>query len=171
MSETRRRVLPSLPPRPVEPGTPYRILLVSSSGGHLSQLLQLRPWWSVHERTWVCFDTADAVDALAGEHWVRGHFPTTRNIPNLLRNLVLALGTLRKVRPDLIVSDGAGLAVPFFWLSRLFRSRTIYLEVYDRIDSPTMTGRLVGPVTDLMVVQWDQQVDCYPGATVAGPLY
>jgi UDP-N-acetylglucosamine:LPS N-acetylglucosamine transferase len=119
----------------------------------------------------VCFDTADARDGLRGERWVRGHHPTTRNIPNLLRNLVLAVGTLRAERPDVIVSDGAGLAVPFFWLSRWFGARTVYLEVYDRIDSATMTGRLVGPVTDRMVVQWDAQLESYPGAVVAGPVY
>ena len=89
----------------------------------------------------------------------------------LLRNLVLALGVLRAERPDVIVSDGAGLAVPFFWLGRLFGSRTVYLEVYDRVDSATMTGRLVDPVTDLFLVQWDQQLDSYPRAVVAGPVY
>ena len=65
----------------------------------------------------------------------------------------------------MIVSDGAGVAVPFFWLGRLFGARTVYLEVYDRIDSATMTGRLVGPTTDLFLVQWDEQLASYPDAT------
>lgn len=166
-----RARLPRWRARRVPSGSRYRALLVCSSGGHLAQLLKLRPWWQGHERTWVCFDTPDALGALAGERVVRGHFPTTRNIPNLLRNLVLALGVLRAERPDVIVSDGAGLAVPFFWLGRLFGSRTVYLEVYDRVDSATMTGRLVDPVTDLFLVQWDQQLDSYPRAVVAGPVY
>jgi UDP-N-acetylglucosamine:LPS N-acetylglucosamine transferase len=146
-------------------------MLVCSSGGHLAQLLALRSWWHEHDRTWVCFDTPDALGALEGERFVRCHFPTTRNLPNLARNLLLALGALRAERPDVIVSDGAGVAVPFFWLSRLFGARTVYLEVYDRIDSATMTGRLVRPVTDLFLVQWDEQLESYPGAVVAGPVY
>jgi len=146
------------------------VLLVCSSGGHLTQLLALRPWWQDHERTWVTFDTADALEALDGERVVTCHHPTTRNIPNLLRNLRLALGTIRKERPDLIISDGAGVAVPFFWLSRWSGARTVYLEVYDRLDSETMTARLVRPVTDLFAVQWDAQLACNPGAVVVGPV-
>jgi len=148
----------------------YRALLVCSSGGHLTQLLALEPWWRRTERTWVTFDTADAVGALVGERVVFAHHPTTRNIPNLLRNLRLAVGTLRSERPDVIVSDGAGVAVPFFWLSRLMGGRTVYLEVYDRLDSATLTGRLVRPVTDLFAVQWDEQLECNPGAVVVGPV-
>jgi len=163
--------LPALGRRKVPTGSRYRVLLVCSSGGHLAQLLVLRPWWDDHDRTWVCFDTPDALGVLDGERLVRCHHPTTRNIPNLLRNLLLALGTLRAERPDVIVSDGAGVAVPFFWLGRLFGARTVYLEVYDRIDSATMTGRLVRPVTDLFLLQWDEQLANYPGAVVAGPVY
>lgn len=154
-----------------QPARRHRVLLVCSSGGHLTQLLALRSWWEHHDRTWVTFDTADALEALVGERVVLAHHPTTRNIPNLLRNLRLAVGTLRRERPDVIVSDGAGVAVPFFWLGRLFGARTVYLEVYDRIDSATMTGRLVRPVTDLFLLQWDEQLANYPGAVVAGPVY
>jgi len=163
--------VPSLGRRRVPRGSRYGVLLVCSSGGHLAQLLELRDWWSAHDRTWVCFDPPDALGALEGERFVRCHFPTTRNIPNLLRNLLLALGTLRVERPDVIISDGAGVAVPFFWLGRLFGARTVYLEVYDRIDSATMTGKLVGPTTYLFLVQWDEQLASYPGAVVAGPVY
>lgn len=158
-------------PRSVAAGERYRILLVCSSGGHLAQLVKLRPWWEQHERVWVCFDTADSRSLLEGERVIAGHHPTTRNIPNLVRNLLLAVGFFRRERVDVVISDGAGLAVPFFWLSRLYGVRTVYLEVYDRIDSPTMTGRLVRPVTDLFLVQWEEQREVYPGAVVGGPVY
>lgn len=155
----------------VTPGTPYRVLLVCSSGGHLAQLMRLRPWWERHERSWACFATPDAVGLLADERTAWVHSPTTRHLGNLARNLVLAWRTLRRERPDVIVSTGAGAAVPFFWLAALFRIRTVYLEVYDRIDSPTMTGRLCSPVTDLFLVQWDRQRALYPRAIHAGPVY
>ena len=147
------------------------MLLVCSSGGHLAQLVKLRPWWEQHDRTWVCFDTTDARGLLDGERVLAGHHPTTRNIANLLRNLLLAVGYFRNERPDVVISDGAGLAVPFFWLARWYGVRTVYLEVYDRIDSATMTARLVRPVTDLFLVQWEAQLDVYPEAVVGGPVY
>ena len=88
-----------------------------------------------------------------------------------MRNLLLAVGYFRNERPDVIVSDGAGVAVPFFWLGRFFGCRTVYLEVYDRVDSATMTARLVRPVTDLFLVQWPEQLSVNPGAVLAGPVY
>ncbi|WP_043642588.1 polysaccharide biosynthesis protein [Nocardioides alkalitolerans] len=145
-------------------------LLVSTQGGHLAQLLALRPWWETRRRTWVCPDTSDVQDRLADERVVTSYSPTTRNIPNLLRNLGLAWRLLRHERPDVVVSAGAGVAVPFFVLAWLLRIPTVFIEVYDRIDSPTMTGRLCGPFTTRRIVQWDAQLDSYPDAVVVGPL-
>jgi len=152
-------------------GENYRVLLVCSSGGHLAQLMRLRSWWEGHERTWACFPLPDAEALLADEdvEWV--HHPTTRHLGNLLRNLALALRVIRRERPDVIVSTGAGAAVPFFWIGRLLGCRTVYLEVYDRVDSATMTGRLCRPVTDLFLVQWPEQQRLYRNAVVAGPVY
>lgn len=148
-----------------------RVLFVSSSGGHLSQLLQLRSWWANHERQWVTFDLPDARSKLEGEVLIPAHHPTTRNIRNLLRNLPLALGVVRRFRPDVIVSNGAGVAVPFFLIARLLRVPTVYLEVYDRIDSRTMSGRLCAPLASLFLVQWPEQQALYPGSVLVGPLY
>ncbi len=47
----------------------------------------------------------------------------------------------------------------------------MYLEVYDRIDSATMTGRLCRPVTDLFLVQWPEQQQLYRDTVTAGPVY
>ncbi|MFW6774486.1 UDP-N-acetylglucosamine--LPS N-acetylglucosamine transferase [Nocardioides sp. CPCC 205120] len=147
-----------------------RALLVSTQGGHLAQLLALRPWWEQRQRTWVCPDTPDVRDRLADERVVTSYSPTTRNVANLLRNLVLAWRVLRRERPDVVVSAGAGVAVPFFVLAWVLRIPTVFLEVYDRVDSPTMTGRLCGPFTTRRVVQWDTQLDVYPDAALVGPL-
>lgn len=147
-----------------------RVLLVGSSGGHLAQMLTMKPWWQDAERRWVTFDTTDAVSALAGEQVVWAFHPTTRNLPNALRNLMLAVRVLLGYRPDVVVSTGAGIALPFFVVARLLGVRTIYVEVYDRIDSRTLTGRLCRPWTSRFLVQWEEQLAVYPGATVVGPL-
>lgn len=147
-----------------------KTMLVASTGGHLAQLMALKPWWVNHVREWVTFDKGSADQILEGEtvHWA--FHPTTRNIPNALRNLGLAVRLLRKSRPDLLVSTGAGVALPFFLVGRLLRIRTVYIEVVDRIDSRTLTGRLVYPLCDEFAVQWPQQLSCYPSARVIGPL-
>jgi UDP-N-acetylglucosamine:LPS N-acetylglucosamine transferase len=146
------------------------VLLVSTQGGHLTHLLALRDWWEGHDRLWVCPDTPDVVDRLAGERVVRSFSPTTRNLPNLLRNSRLALELLRRERPAVLVSAGAGVAVPFFVGAWALGIPTVFIEVYDRVDTPTLTGRLCGPVTTRRVVQWQSQLAFYPDARLVGPL-
>ncbi|MEZ5411295.1 MAG: hypothetical protein R2761_24915 [Acidimicrobiales bacterium] len=153
------------------PGRRLKVLFVCSSGGHLSQLLQLRPWWEQHERRWVTFDLPDARSKLAGETLIPAHHPTTRSLRNLARNIPLARRVLREYRPDVVVSDGAGVAVPFFVLARADHIPTVYLEVYDRIDSRTLTGRLCRPFTTRFLVQWPEQQALYRGSELIGPLY
>ena len=145
-----------------------RILLVTSSGGHLIQLQALRQWWAGHDRVWVSFDTPDVRSALADERLITAFHPTTRNLRNLVRNTLLAWRVLRSERPDIVISTGAGVAVPFFWLARALGIGTVYLEVFDRIESPTLTGRLCYPVADAFLVQWDSQLPFYPGAVNVG---
>ncbi|MDX6651910.1 MAG: hypothetical protein QOJ38_691 [Solirubrobacterales bacterium] len=148
------------------------VLLVCSSGGHLAQLHQLKPWWERRRRAWVCFDTADGKSLLAGEsvHWAAR--PTTRNIPNLLRNLRLAWRLCRRRHVELVVSNGAGVALPFFVIARLRRIPTVYIEIYDRINEyPTLTGRLCYPFTTLFLLQWEEQRRFYPRGVLIGPLF
>lgn len=148
----------------------YRVLLVGSSGGHLAQLLALEPWWRNHRRHWVTFDTADAQSLLAAESVTWAYHPTTRNMRNLMRNGRLAAAVLHSFRPDVVVSTGAGVALPFFLLARSFGARTIYVEVYDRLDTRTLTARLCRPFTDVFCAQWDEQRNLYPDAELIGGL-
>ena len=147
-----------------------KVLFVCSSGGHLAQLHALKSWWQRHERGWVTFDSVDATSLLVGERVIWAHHPTTRNLMNAMRNLRLALRLLRRDRPDVVISDGAGVAVPFFLVAKALRIATVYVEVYDRIDSRTVTARLCAPMTDLFCVQWEEQLELYRGSTLIGPL-
>lgn len=146
------------------------VLLVGSSGGHLAQLLSLAPLWARENRSYVTFDTVDATSLLADEQVTWAYHPTTRNVRNLLRNSVLAVRELRRRRPDVVVSTGAAVAFPFFVAARLMGIPTVYLEVYDRIDSPTLTGRLCRPVSTRFCVQWTEQLDYYRGSELVGSL-
>jgi hypothetical protein len=147
-----------------------KVMLVCSSGGHLAQLYRLRPWWERHERTWVTFPGPQAASLLRDETVVPAFWPTTRNIPNAIRNLGLAIRLLRAQRPDLLISDGAGVAFPFFLAARALGVRTVYLEVYDRISRPSLTGRLCYPLSELFLLQWPEQVANYPQGQVIGCL-
>ena len=139
-----------------------KVCLVGSSGGHLTHLYMLKPIWQNEERFWVTFDKMDANSILKNEKVYHCYFPTNRNIKNLIKNTFLAIKVLHKEKPDLIISSGAAVAVPFFYLGKLRGAKTVYIEVFDRIDKPTLTGKLVYPVTDKFIVQWKEMKLIFP---------
>ena len=145
--------------------------LLGSSGGHFTHLYMLQPYWQEQERFWVTFDKQDAASLLSGEQVYHCYFPTNRNLKNLIRNTILAWKVLGKEKPDLIVSSGAAVAVPFFYLGKLFGAKTVYIEVFDRIDKPTLTGKLVYPVADRFIVQWEEMKEVYPKAINLGSIF
>ncbi len=135
---------------------PREVLLVASNGGHLLQLLQLADLWPRERRRWVSFKKSDATSLLADEKITWAYHPTNRNIPNLLRNLWLSLHLIRRHRPQAIVTTGAGIAVPFAIMGRLFGAKVIYIESMARVTGPSLTGRLVYPIADTFIVQWPE---------------
>ena len=134
-----------------------KVCLVGSSGGHLTHLYMLKPFWENKKRFWVTFDKEDAKSMLKGE--------------NLIKNTFVALRVLRKEKPDLVISSGAAVAVPFFYIAKLMGKKLIYIEVFDRIDKPTLTGKLVYPIVDEFIVQWDEMKKVYPKAINLGSIF
>ena len=120
-----------------------KICFVGSSGGHLTHLYMLKPFWQDKERFWVTFDKEDARSLLEGEKVYHCYFPSNRSAKAFMINTRLALKILKKEKPDLIISAGAAVAVPFFYIGKAMGAKTIYIEVFDRIDKPTVTGKMV----------------------------
>lgn len=152
-------------------GKSLKICLVCSSGGHLAHLNLLKPFWEKEDRFWVTFDKEDGRSLLKNEKMYSCYFPTNRNIKNLIKNTALAWKILRKENPDLIISSGAAVAVPFFYLGKILGKKLIYIEVVDRLDSPTLTGKLVYPITDKFIVQWESLKKVYPKAINLGKIF
>ena len=148
-----------------------KIALVGSSGGHLTHLFLLKKFWEKEDRIWVTFDKEDSRSILKNEKRYNAHFPTNRNLKNLILNTFLAIKVLFLEKPDVIISSGAAVAVPFFYLGKLFGAKTIYIEVFDRIDKPTLTGKLVYPVTDRFIIQWEELNKVYPKGIYLGGIF
>lgn len=148
-----------------------KVCLVGSSGGHLTHLYMLKPFWKNKDHFWVTFNKEDAKSLLEGEKMYPCYYPTNRNIRNLIKNTIVAWKVLRKEKPDLIISCGAAVAVPFFYLGKLFGAKTIYIEVFDRIDASTVTGKLVYPIADKFIVEWEVMLDVYPKAINLGSIF
>lgn len=145
-----------------------KLCLVASSGGHLLQLVSLRQAWQMCERVWVTFSEEDARTLLEGEHVIWAHHPTNRNLKNLVKNLWLAWRVLRQERPSIVLSTGAGVAVPFLWVGRLLGIRTVYIESLTRVETLSLSGKLVYPWVHRFFVQWPELAARYPKAVYGG---
>ena len=152
-------------------GINLKICLVGSSGGHLTHLYMLKPFGKNKKHFWVTFNKEDARSLLSGERMYSCYYPTNRSIKALIKNTAIAWKVLRKERPNLIISTGAAVAVPFFYLGKLFGAKLIYIEVFDRIDKPTLTGKMVYPIVDEFIVQWEEQKKVYPKAINLGSIF
>ncbi len=147
-----------------------KLAMICSSGGHLLLLHLLKDFWSRYDRFWVTFKKEDAVSLLEKERTYWAFFPTNRNLFNLVRNTLVAFKVLFKEKPDIIISSGAGVAIPFFYLGKLLRKKLVFIEAYERVENPSLTGRLVYPLTDVFIVHWEEQKKYFPKATLLGPL-
>lgn len=138
---------------------PHKLCLVCSSGGHLFQLTCLEPFWSDKKHFWVCFPTRDAKYLLEKEDVYWAHYPTNRNMKNFVRNLFLAFKILRNEKPTVIISTGAGVAVPFILLGKVFGAKAVYVESITRSEGLSLSGKLVYPFVDKFLVQWPDLAD------------
>lgn len=145
-----------------------RVLLVCSSGGHLQQMLALAPAWRDLEHHWVTLRAPDTEHELAGESVTYGYGPTNRSVTKLARNVLLARRLLRELDPDVVLSTGAALAVPFLLGARLGGRRAIYVESFTRVHDLSLSGRIVYPFASEVFVQWSSLAERRPRAHYAG---
>lgn len=141
-----------------------KICFVGSSGGHLAHLYMLKPFWYNKDRFWCTFDKDDSRSLLSGEKVYPLYYPSNRSIKALIINTYRAIKILIKERPSIIISSGAAPAIPFFWIGKLMKAKTVYIEVFDRIDKCTLSGKICYPVTDKFIVQWEEMKKVYPKA-------
>jgi UDP-N-acetylglucosamine:LPS N-acetylglucosamine transferase len=86
-------------------------------------------------------------------------------------NTYRAIKILKKEKPDVIITSGAAPAIPFFWIGKLMGAKTIYIEVFDRINKSTISGKLCYPVTDKFIVQWEEMKQVYHKAVNLGSIF
>lgn len=134
-----------------------KIGLVCSSGGHLLQLHSLKPFWQDFNRFWVTYPTSDAKSLLAGEevHWLA--HGGERNVLNALRDIPFTFRVLQSEKPLILLTTGARIAVPFFYLGRIMGCKLIYLESISRVNSLSLSFKLAANISHKRLVQWPEQ--------------
>jgi beta-1,4-N-acetylglucosaminyltransferase len=156
-----------------DPAATVDALLVCTAGGHLLQLWTLREAWAGYRSAWVVasHEGSDVASLLAGERVHFAHSPASRSLKNLVRNLLLANRLLRRLRPKVVLTTGAAVAVPFAWVARLRRVPVVYVESLARAERPSLSCRLVAPVADRVYVQWPELQSALPRSRYAGTVF
>ncbi|TKD02475.1 hypothetical protein [Polyangium fumosum] len=142
-----------------------KILVVSSVGGHLTEIMQLAPVLAGHEVVLVLNDEAALPDFPFARVYRIAHAERDARV---LFNLLEAARILRHEDPDIVLSAGAGPAVPVALVARLgTRARIVFVETAAAIVRPTLTGRLMAPLAHHFFYQWDTLARFFPRAEKA----
>lgn len=145
-----------------------KICLVCSHGGHLTEMLQILDAFEGHDIFFATYHSSreGEVSAIAPGYFTKN---IGRSVWRMLIAFLWSLGILLRERPDVAVSLGAEIALPFFFWAKLLRIRTIFIESWCRVEKLSRTGQLIYPITDLFLVQWPQLLSiCGPKAAYKG---
>jgi UDP-N-acetylglucosamine transferase subunit ALG13 len=156
-----------------------RLCLAASGGGHLRQLLDLKPVWSRHDYFFVTEDTALG-RSLGDEHPVRfvPHYgwgqarlgKGLRMARSAFVNFFKAAALMLRERPHVVISTGAGAVFfPVLW-ARLLGARVVVIESFARFEHASLFGRMAAPFAHDFVVQSEQLARHYPKAAFFDPL-
>lgn len=154
-----------------------KVLFISSSGGHLNEMLQLKSMFDKYDyhiitekadsTLWLKDTYKGRVDYLLGV--TRSHMGTY--ILGAPINVIKSLCLYFKIKPQYIVTTGVHTAVPMCLFGHFFGSKVIYVDSFANIHSKNITGRILYKYTDLFIVQWESMLELYPKAVNGGWIY
>lgn len=154
-----------------------KVLFISSTGGHLNELLQLSPLFEKYEYH-IITEKDKANIALKEKYKDKIYFlpygTRARIFTYIFKYFWLCLKTVYyylKIRPKVIVTTGTHTAGPMCILGKIFRSKIVYIETFANKNKKTATGRLIYPIADLFIVQWKDMLKLYPKAVYGGSIY
>ena len=154
-----------------------RVLFISSTGGHLNELMQLKPLFSKYNYH-IITEKDKANKSLKLEYKNRiDYLPygtRSKMVTYLFKYLYVCLKTIYlyiKIRPKYIITTGTHTAVPMCYVGKIFRSKIIYIETIANVNKKTVAGKLIYPIADLFIVQWKEMLNIYPKAIFGGSIY
>ena len=157
-----------------------KVLFISSTGGHLEELTQLKElfdkydYYIVTERTKSNMSLKKKYPKRVS-YLIYGSYTTLGKkiiYPfKLLLNSFISLFIYIKVRPKYIVSTGAHTAGPMCLIGKIFGSKIIFIETFANSKTKSRTGSIVYKFADLFIVQWKEMLELYPNATYGGWIF
>lgn len=154
-----------------------KVLFISSTGGHLTELLQLKSIFNDYDYHIVTEKTRTN-DGLKKEYKDRVSFLVYGTKKNLftylfkfLFNCIKSFVLFIQLKPDLVITTGTHTAVPMCYIAKLFGKKVIYIETFANRTTKTLAGRILYPIADVFVVQWKDMLKLYPKAKYWGGIF
>ena len=157
-----------------------KILFISSTGGHLDEMLQLKDMFNMYDYHIITEKTISNLSLkdkypnrvsflVYGSYtkWYNKFIYPFKLLFNTLKSLCLYI----KLRPGYIVSTGAHTAGPMLLIGHIFGSKIIYIETFANSKTKSRTGSIVYKFADLFIVQWESMLELYPNAIYGGWIY
>lgn len=145
-----------------------KICIVSSAGGHLTEIQVLRSIYEQYEHFFVINYKIALTDEMADRTYFIQH---SERDWKFLINLVESFRILWVERPKVILSTGAGPAVPVSIVGRyLFSCKIIFIETLAAVERPSLTGRIMYKLAHHFFYQWPGLDKFYPRAVYGGSL-
>ena len=154
-----------------------RVLFISSTGGHFSELLQLKPLFNKYD-SYIITEKDKTNENLKEEYGDKLFFlpygTRSKLFTYIFKYFYLCLKTIYlffKIRPKYIVTTGTHTAVPMCYLGKLFGCKIIFIDTFANSKSKTLSGKMIYPIANLFIVQWKEMLDLYPKAVYGGSIY
>lgn len=154
-----------------------KVLFISSTGGHFNELMQLKEMFSQYDYH-IITEKDKTNENLKEKYKERiSYLPygtRSKIISYIFKYLYLCIKSIYlyiKIRPKYIVTTGTHTAGPICYFGKIFGSKIIYIETFASINKKTATGRLIYPIADLFIVQWEEMLKIYPKAKYGGSIY
>jgi len=146
-----------------------KVCIICSAGGHLIEAMQLSPVFSRYKHYFLTIEREQSKELLKNKK-VFYILDPRRNPIKVLINLFQAFRIFMREKPDVIISTGAGIAIPTCYIGKLFGSKIIFVESIAAVTKPSLSGRFAYPVADLFIVQWDGLLSFYRKAVYGDQL-
>ena len=146
---------------------------IASSGGHWEELMSIKAIADEHDTVYVTEDGGQARDSsLQNMYRLPQINRRQKDFPwRFLKLMFAAARIMLREKPDFIVTTGALISFPFCLYAKLMKAQVIYIETFARVNDRSLTGRLVYPMADLFLVQWESLLELYPKAKYVGGIF
>ena len=157
--------------------TKKKVLFISSTGGHLNELLQLAPLFEKYDYH-IITEKDKANESLKDKYGDKLDFlpygTRAKLFSYIFKYLYLCIKTIYfyfKLRPKAIVTTGTHTAGPMCLICHIFGSKIIYIETFANSKSKSKSGKIVYKFADLFIVQWESMLELYPNAVYGGWIF